>query len=274
MKKNGVVLTISGPSCAGKTTIANELGSAEDSDFVEIISITTRPPRDGEQDGVDYHFIDDAQFKKHFMSGELFESARFGSHHYGTLEKDVEKALKDNKIPVLVVEPQGVVSTSERLIDTGAIHVPVFIEAPMHLVLERFYDRFQKDVEEGLNPSLKGFASRIYNAMGDERLWRHMLDYDGVFNATSDASETKEICRAISGLCHEPLLKRKFSELRFKLDPELPDPVLRQRGIEAISKTVKANYGKLTPEKAAPVLSRAHAKARYHASETGLDLAS
>ena len=83
IERRGLLMVLSSPSGAGKTTLARRLMEA-DAEIAMSVSVTTRPPRPGEVDGRDYHFIDHAAFKRMREGGELLEWARVFDNFYGT----------------------------------------------------------------------------------------------------------------------------------------------------------------------------------------------
>ena len=96
MNDKGILLIISGPSGAGKGTVVNEL--MKDSDkYCLSVSVTTRKPRAGEEEGVSYYFKSEEEFKKMAENGELLEYALFCGNFYGTPVKYVEEKLKEGK---------------------------------------------------------------------------------------------------------------------------------------------------------------------------------
>src|SRR5690348_885867 len=93
--RRGVCLVLSAPSGAGKTAIATAL-LARDASLSRSVSVTTRPPRPTEVDGVDYRFHDQLEFDRMAAAGELLERARvYGRHWYGTPRAPVEAALRN-----------------------------------------------------------------------------------------------------------------------------------------------------------------------------------
>ncbi|NIH79960.1 guanylate kinase [Amycolatopsis viridis] len=97
---------VSGPSGVGKSSVVGELRRL-DPDIYFSVSVTTRPPRPGEIDGVHYHFIDRAVFDKMVAAGELLEHAEFTGNCYGTPREPVERALAEGRPAVLEIELQG-----------------------------------------------------------------------------------------------------------------------------------------------------------------------
>lgn len=105
MKREGMLVIISGPSGSGKGTVVKELVQKED--FALSISATTRIPRDGEIDGVHYYFYDKETFEKMKNQNELLEWAEFCDNYYGTPRKYVEQQMLQGKNVILEIEVQG-----------------------------------------------------------------------------------------------------------------------------------------------------------------------
>ena len=101
----GTVLVISGPSGCGKSTICRDLMTDERVSF--SISATTRPPRKGEKDGREYHFIDETRFRELVDEGAFLEWADVHGNMYGTLKKPVEEALAAGKVYLVEIDVQG-----------------------------------------------------------------------------------------------------------------------------------------------------------------------
>jgi guanylate kinase len=99
-------IILSAPSGGGKTTIAHQLLAVRD-DVGYSVSCTTRPPRDGELDGRDYHFLSPKDFKRGQAAGEFAESAEVHGHLYGTLRAEVERVLSSGKHVIMDIDVQG-----------------------------------------------------------------------------------------------------------------------------------------------------------------------
>jgi guanylate kinase len=100
------LLVLSSPSGGGKTTIARSLLQARD-DLGYSVSATTRPMRDGERDGVDYHFIARQEFLRRVEAGEFLEWATYAGHLYGTLRSEIDGIFARGRTAVLDVEIEG-----------------------------------------------------------------------------------------------------------------------------------------------------------------------
>ncbi len=124
----GKLVVISGPSGVGKTTLLRRL-LADLPDLIPSVSATTRPPRAGERDGVDYHFMPVEEFEKRRAADEFLECCRvYGRQHwYGTLVAEVTPRLAAGKWVVLEIDVEGTLSILERFPQA----ITIFIE-PLH----------------------------------------------------------------------------------------------------------------------------------------------
>ena len=106
IERRGLMLVLSSPSGAGKTTISRLL-LERDNDISLSVSITTRPKRPGEVDGMDYHFLDLTEFNLMLNRRELLEHAKVFDHYYGTPKGAVEEALSSGKDVLFDIDWQG-----------------------------------------------------------------------------------------------------------------------------------------------------------------------
>lgn len=100
------LLVLSAPSGGGKSSIARNLLQGRD-DLGYSVSATTRPMREGERDGVDYHFLAREEFVQRREAGEFLESATYGGHLYGTLRSEIEQLFARGRHAVLDIEIEG-----------------------------------------------------------------------------------------------------------------------------------------------------------------------
>lgn len=115
-RRRGLLVVIAGPSGVGKGTVHRHVRAALE-DAVLSVSVTTRTPRPGERDGVDYHFVDPARFEAMVADGELLEWARYAGHLYGTPLAPVADAVAQGAVVVLDIEVQGAVQVKDRVPD-------------------------------------------------------------------------------------------------------------------------------------------------------------
>ncbi len=102
----GLLLVVSSPSGAGKTTLCHRLID-EFPDIVFSVSYTTRPMRRGEEEGTDYHFVDEPTFERMVLAGEFAEWAEVHQHRYGTTTEAVRQALEDGRHVLFDIDYQG-----------------------------------------------------------------------------------------------------------------------------------------------------------------------
>ncbi|KAI1632438.1 guanylate kinase [Biscogniauxia mediterranea] len=126
-------VVISGPSGVGKGTLFKRLFAAHPGVFALSVSHTTRAPRAGEADGVDYHFVTAAEFEELAARGGFVEHARFGSNRYGTSRRALEDQAAAGRVVVLDIEMEGVKQIKQSAIDARF----VFVKPPSFEELER-----------------------------------------------------------------------------------------------------------------------------------------
>lgn len=140
--KKGTILVLSGPSGAGKSTIINH-ASSEIGEYYFSISTTTRQPRDGEEDGIDYYFVTKEFFEEGIKAGDFLEYATVHGNYYGTSLKPVKEALNEGKLVIFDIDVQG-----HRLVRAkmGDLVTSAFITPPTLSELEkRLYARATDD---------------------------------------------------------------------------------------------------------------------------------
>jgi len=160
----GDLFVVSAPSGAGKTTLCGML-RRRFPDLVYSVSYTTRAPRKGEQNGVDYHFIDTDTFLSMRNEQQWAEWAEVHGHYYGTAAAPVQAAVNAGKDVLLDIDVQGAMQILERFPDA----VTIFIAPPSMAVL-------QKRLAERGTDAPQTIAARMRNAAA-EMAYRHRYDY-------------------------------------------------------------------------------------------------
>ncbi|MDP6963561.1 MAG: guanylate kinase, partial [Planctomycetota bacterium] len=124
MSNKGRLIVVSGPTAAGKSTLWKQLVTYPSVDF--SVSATTRDMREGEADGVDYHFISKPEFESKIAAGEFLEYAKVHRNYYGTLRSNVEQSIAKGRDIVLEVDVQG----AAQLADCGFPVISIFVLPP------------------------------------------------------------------------------------------------------------------------------------------------
>lgn len=181
-KRRGLLIVLSSPSGAGKSTISRMLLHA-DPDVTMSISATTRPMRPGEVQDVDYHFVDDARFDAMIDAGEFVEWAPVFDYRYGTPKAPVKAALKAGRDILFDIDWQG---TQQLEAAMGEDLVTIFILPPSMAELERRLHSRGTDSEEVIAGRMSRAAAEI----------SHWPEYDYVL-VNRDTDECLAQVRAI-----------------------------------------------------------------------------
>jgi len=156
----GNLFVVAAPSGGGKTSLVRAL-LAEDATVALSISFTTRPPRPGEQNGREYHFVDPATFEAMLERGEFLECAEVHGNRYGTSQRWIDEALRSGKDVLLEIDWQG--AEQVRRIYPGAIMV--FILPPSMAELERRLRTRAQDSDAVIRRRLENAVEEISHAL-------------------------------------------------------------------------------------------------------------
>lgn len=157
--KPNLVIIISGPSGSGKSTVINALCEVDETLHLSV-SATTRNPRPGEIDGVDYHFLSKAEFEKHIQQGSFLEWAEYGDNLYGTLKSEIAAAGEAGKDAILEIEVKGSLQIQNQDL-TPARSILIFIIPPSLITLEERLRRRQTESEKELKQRLDTAKSEV-----------------------------------------------------------------------------------------------------------------
>ena len=187
MARRARVFVVSGPSGVGKGTLVAKLRERVSS-LGLTVSATTREPREGEVDGVSYHFMDDAEFDRRVASGEFLEWAWVHAHRYGTLKSEVERVLSGGESVVLEIDVQGGLAVRSVMPDA----VLVFVEPPSMDELERRLRGRGTEDEEQVGLRLANAAAEMAHA-GDYDVRIVNDDLDRACRELEDVIHTYEM---------------------------------------------------------------------------------
>ncbi|WP_314040235.1 guanylate kinase [Campylobacter showae] len=178
----GQILIISGPSGSGKSTLLRRL-LKEENDLYFSISSTTRAPRQGETDGVNYYFTSEDEFKKGIDADEFLEWACVHGNYYGTSLKPVLKALEEGKIAIFDIDVQGFnIAKSKFAQNITSVFITT---ASKNELKSRLQNRGTDSAET--------IEKRLINAVGE---MEHILEYD-YFLINDDLQSCYENLRGI-----------------------------------------------------------------------------
>lgn len=179
---SGRLVVVSGPSGAGKSTVLKRLFQAAPVPLVSSVSATTRPPRPGEVDGTDYHFLSQDDFARRRRRGEFLECFEvFGrGHWYGTLLGEVAPSLEAGNWVLLEIDVQGARSVVEQFGDA----ITIFLRPPSLEVLEERLRQRHTETEEAIQTRL----GRARQEMASADRYRYQVVNDDVDRAV------REIC--------------------------------------------------------------------------------
>ncbi len=153
----GAILLLSGPSGCGKSSLLKEVYASLDNYYFSI-STTTRAPRVGEQDGVDYYFVSKEEFQKDIKDDNFLEWAEVHGNYYGTSLKPINKALSESKLVIFDIDVQGFEQVIKKM---KKITTTVFITTPTIDELEkRLYSR-DTDSKEVIEKRIKNAKIEI-----------------------------------------------------------------------------------------------------------------
>ena len=159
--KPNLVIVISGPSGSGKSTVIDSLCKTDETLQLSV-SATTRKPRPGEVDGVDYHFLSKTEFKKSIQQDKFLEWAEYGDNLYGTLKSEIADARETGKDAILEIEVKGSLEIRKRQQDLApARSILIFIVPPSFATLEKRLRRRDTESESELKQRLDTAKSEV-----------------------------------------------------------------------------------------------------------------
>jgi guanylate kinase len=184
-KKNSLLMVISAPSGGGKTTVCEKMLAAN-ANITRAITCTTRPPRDGERDGVDYYFLAAEDFLRRVQAGNFLEHATVYGNSYGTLKSEVLGKLRAGKDVLLTVDVQGAAAIRTQAEGDPELEralVEVFLTPESLAVLEQRLKKRGKDPAEAIK-------KRLAVARQEIAQWKH---FDYLLISTSIAEDYRRM---------------------------------------------------------------------------------
>jgi guanylate kinase len=178
-----MVFVVTGPSGVGKGTLIAALRERHP-ELGLSVSATTRPPREGEEDGVAYHFMSEAEFDRRLEAGEFVEHASYAGHRYGTLRAELARRTREGRPVVLEIELQGARQVREALPEA----VQIFIAPRSPEQLEERLRARGLDGEEALRERLRiartelAARSEFRHVVVNDELARAVAELDAIYS--------------------------------------------------------------------------------------------
>ena len=191
-EKKGAILILSGPSGCGKSTLLKKVYEKIE-DYYFSISTTTRAPREGEKDGVDYLFVSKEEFEEDIKNGQFLEWAEVHGNYYGTSLKPINKALEKGKLVIFDIDVQGHEIVRKKL---DKVVTSVFITTPTLSELEKRLNDRGTDAKEVIE-------KRITNAKHEIKYFKkydYFIINDDLKRASKELVSIANIARSKASL--------------------------------------------------------------------------
>lgn len=183
------IATLTGLSCSGKSHLAAYI-SQNAQDLSEAVSVTTRPKRSGEVEGVNYYYVTSEEFKAMEDANGLVENVTYGENSYGLSIKEMKRIFAMGKTPISVVEPEGAKEIYAKANEFGISVLNIFIDCPLEVALSRWHTRFMTDIAKGID-NTDFYAKRIALTLKKEILWGSACDYHLILPFAATQNETE-----------------------------------------------------------------------------------
>jgi guanylate kinase len=177
LNERGLLVVLSGPSGVGKGTVRKALFQMPNHDLVYSVSMTTRAPRNGEVDGVDYYFVSKEEFLNRIKENRFLEWAEFVGQYYGTPKDKIDEQLDKGKEVVLEIEVEGALQVRKQMKDA----VFIFLVPPGKKAL---YDRLRQRGTEAIE-----LVQERMKKAESEFLLAHKYDYIVVNDEVNNAAD-------------------------------------------------------------------------------------
>jgi len=170
MSKKGLLIVVSGPAGSGKGTVNAKL--IERDEFVYSVSATTRAPRPGEVDGVNYYYITHDEFERRITLGDMLEYTSYCGNYYGTPKTEAERVLKSGKNLILEIEVDGAMQVKKKYPDA----LLIMLLPPSYKVQEERLRGRGTETEEKIRERLEQTKNEVVKAPEYDYI---VYNYDG-----------------------------------------------------------------------------------------------
>ena len=199
------IVTISGPSLSGKTEFTKIL--QQEFNFNSVVSVTTRPQRSSEKNGVDYYFITPEEYSQL----TLIQKTDFNNYQYGVSEEEV---INKQEKPILwVVAPKSIPQIEKYCEEKGFLLTKIFITNPPEVLFTRLFERFKNDK----NATTETYVNRLNSIVNIESNWvkeandiTSSLQYDFVYNSFNQENTKQIIEEAFNNITNKSTSGKKL----------------------------------------------------------------
>ena len=199
------IVTISGPSLSGKTEFTKIL--KKEFNFNSVVSVTTRPQRSSEKNGVDYYFITPEEYSQL----TLIQKTDFNNYQYGVSEEEV---INKQEKPILwVVAPKSIPQIEKYCEEKGFLLTKIFITNPPEVLFTRLFERFKNDK----NATTETYVNRLNSIVNIESNWvkeandiTSSLQYDFVYNSFNQENTKQIIEEAFNNITNKSTSGKKL----------------------------------------------------------------
>lgn len=168
------LITITGPTCAGKSHLLDELDRLDY--FTRIVNTTTREIRPKERESVDYYFISKKDFEKN--PDEFIESVFTHNNYYGVTKSEFKKKISGDKIPVIILEPHGIDAFIKIASKENVQLFKIFILTPEEVRIVRLQKRYLQEYNSDNSEMLQEYTTRLLMMLNEEKLWFNTYKWD------------------------------------------------------------------------------------------------
>lgn len=203
MTRKPVLVTLTAPTSAGKSHLLNYI--RDEAKMPCLVSTTTRAPRAGEREGVDYFFISEERSREIEAADGFAELAEYGGVRYGVTREELQSKLSTG-LTFLIVEPSGIESYVAPALEMGALHLKYFIHTELETRIERFKGRILADIQRDflkdltvdatistVSQTVSKHIDRLVSMLTVERSWGEMHSWDRILFGTHDPKENLAI---------------------------------------------------------------------------------
>ena len=202
-----ILITISGPSTVGKSTLTSLLS---DHDYKNIVTTTTRPPRSGEINGVHYNFVSEEEFNTMISINKLVEHNTVGKYKYGVSKDAILKTINESSA-MLVIEPYGANNVYDFCKENNIEILKIFLDNPMDILIKRLQERKESDN----NAKEEVYKERLWSIVFIEpkewtqKAYNKEHYYDCIFETFNETNKNEITCKILNEIKKKLNLQQK-----------------------------------------------------------------